>query len=138
MRWIAFVVAAVVIFTVFVSVYAASAQRAEVRLLPKWLWVLLCIFLPPIGGLLYLVVGRPLGSSGPSGPRSGRRTRTVAPDDDPEFLRDLAEKLKRDEAPTDSGGASDVSGKAGDKDAGKATDRTDADPDAKPDEEPKP
>lgn len=99
MRWIVFVIAAVLIFTVFVSVYAASASRAEVRLLPKWLWVLLCIFLPPIGGLLYLVTGRPLGSGGSSRARGPRGARTVAPDDDPEFLRNLADKLKRDEAP---------------------------------------
>ena len=46
--------------------------------------------MPIIGGLLYLVLGRPLG-----GPKSrGGKSRVVAPDDDPAFLRDLSSKLE--------------------------------------------
>jgi hypothetical protein len=48
------------IWTVFTTVFAASANKAEVRALPKWLWVLICLFVPFFGGLLYLMVGRPL------------------------------------------------------------------------------
>lgn len=81
------------IFTVFTTVFAASADKNEVRLLPKWAWVLLCLFVPFFGGLLYLMVGRPL-RSGPS-PRGKKRV--IAPDDDPNFLRDLSKRIKKDE-----------------------------------------
>jgi hypothetical protein len=93
MRWVVFVVAALVIFTVFVTVFAASAKKTEVRLLPKWLWIILCVVLPPVGGLLYLAVGRPLGGPKPT----FRKSRVVAPDDDPQFLRDLSNLLDQEE-----------------------------------------
>jgi hypothetical protein len=41
------------------------------------------------------MVGRPLRAK-PSGP-TGKTKRVVAPDDDPNFLKDLSEKLKREE-----------------------------------------
>lgn len=85
-------IAFLVIFTVFTTVFAASANKAEVRLLPKWAWVLLCLVVPFFGGLLYLMVGRPLSR----GPKPQKR-KTVAPDDDPNFLRDLDKKLRKDD-----------------------------------------
>lgn len=88
------------LFTVFVTVFAASANKNEVRNLPKWLWLLICASVPFIGGLLYLVLGRPLG-----GPKQRfRKTKSVAPDDDPAFLRDLADQLdaRDDKAPNQS------------------------------------
>jgi hypothetical protein len=89
-RLIVFIAAALLLFTVFVTVLAASANKNEVRNLPKWLWVVLCLVVPIVGGLLYLVLGRPLG-----GPKSrGGKSRVVAPDDDPAFLRDLSSKLE--------------------------------------------
>jgi hypothetical protein len=84
-------IAFLVIFTIFTTVYAAAAEKSEVRLLPKWVWVMLCLFVPFFGGLLYLMVGRPLGK----GPQPGGRSRIVAPDDDPNFLRDLNNKLRK-------------------------------------------
>jgi hypothetical protein len=96
MRYTIFAVVVWIIFTVFVTVFSLSADRKEVRLLPKFIWVLLCLLVPVVGGVLYLTVGRPV--SGPSDSGSfGRqpRTRTVAPDDDPKFLRDLAERLRK-------------------------------------------
>jgi hypothetical protein len=52
------------------------------------------VVVPFFGGLLYLMVGRPLGK----GPQGGQKNkRYVAPDDDPNFLRDLQRKLKKDE-----------------------------------------
>ena len=97
MRAILFALAVLVIFTVFVTVFAASASAASVRVLPKWLWVVLCLVATPIGGILYLALGRPIDgrSSG-----STRTTTRLAPDDDPEFLRNLARKL-RDQKPKD-------------------------------------
>lgn len=98
MRWVVVAVIFTVVFGVFSTVYAASAKRNEVRVLPKWLWVLMCAFIPIFGGLLYLTLGRPTGPIGPS--RRGPQTKIVAPDDDPNFLRDLKRKLDEDK-PTD-------------------------------------
>lgn len=92
-RGLLFLFGAWILFTVFVTVFAFSAKSSEVRALPKWLWVLICIFVPIIGGLLYLAFGRPIGGS----KRSFGRTRVIAPDDDPQFLRDLSERLKKEE-----------------------------------------
>ena len=90
-RSLLFIFAVWLLFTVFVTVFAASAKKNEVRNLPKWAWIVICLFVPIVGGLLYLVLGRPVG--GPKN-RFGR-TKIVAPDDDPSFLRDLSEKLDK-------------------------------------------
>lgn len=90
-RTLIFVFAVWLLFTVFVTVFAASAKKNEVRNLPKWAWILVCLFVPVIGGLLYLVLGRPTGR-----PRQRfGKTKIIAPDDDPTFLRDLSDKLDK-------------------------------------------
>jgi hypothetical protein len=91
-RTLLFIFAVWLLFTVFVTVFAASAKKNEVRNLPKWAWIVICLFVPVVGGLLYLVLGRPIG--GPKN-RFGR-TKIVAPDDDPTFLRDLSDKLEKE------------------------------------------
>jgi hypothetical protein len=91
-RTLIFIFAVWLLFTVFVTVFAASAKKNEVRNLPKWAWIVICLFVPIIGGLLYLVLGRPIG-----GPRNRfGKTKIVAPDDDPAFLRDLSERLEKE------------------------------------------
>lgn len=68
---------------------------STVRTLPKFVWLLIVILLPIIGGVLWLLAGRPRSE------RRGRRKRgPVAPDDDPAFLRQIgddawAERMKR-------------------------------------------
>jgi hypothetical protein len=96
-RSLLFIFAVWLLFTVFVTVFAASAKKNEVRNLPKWAWIVICLFVPIVGGLLYLVLGRPVG--GPKN-RFGR-TKIVAPDDDPSFLRDLSEKLDKQKPESD-------------------------------------
>lgn len=86
-------IVAVAIFQIFTTVYAASADRRQVRVLPKLVWVLLCLFVPVIGGLLYITIGRPIdGDSG----QGAKRSRPIAPDDDADFLRDLGTRFKND------------------------------------------
>ena len=33
-------------------------SRSEVRYLPKWLWGIICVISIPLGGIVYLLVGR--------------------------------------------------------------------------------
>ena len=62
-RWAALApdIVAAVGFVVFCLVDIA---RHEVRHLPKWLWALICVLSIPLGGIVYLLVGR--GSEEPS------------------------------------------------------------------------
>ncbi len=142
MRMVLLAAIAAVVFEVFVLVFVSSADRTAVRNLPKWVWLVLCVVFPVLGGIAYLIYGRPmLGEPGfaadapnrsaqeqsnPSPQRSARtflmnffgiegadddvrpnlppefkyqpepreRKGPLAPDDDPEFLRELDRKLK--------------------------------------------
>ncbi len=91
--WIVLGVAAA-IFYIYSVVDCALFDRSRVRGLPKPIWLLVIILFPIIGGVLWFLIGR------------GRRhiqsaLRTVAPDDDPAFLKRLAadrdqeERIKR-------------------------------------------
>ena len=98
MRYTIFAAVVAIIFTIFVLVFAISADCREVRLLPKPIWVLICL-LPVVGGILYLTVGRPIAEPATEGAAtgsfgSGAARKTMAPDDEPKFLRDLAESIK--------------------------------------------
>lgn len=82
-------------FLVYCLVDCLQTPEERVRGLPKVVWVLLILILPVIGGVAWLVVGRPAGgmSGGTRGPgRGGGRPqggRPIAPDDDDDFLRGL-------------------------------------------------
>ena len=76
-----FVIAIVVAvaLTVFAVVDVAFYDRLRVRGVPKGVWIVLILLVPVIGPLLWFFIGR--------GPRGGRGP--MAPDDDPDFLRNL-------------------------------------------------
>jgi hypothetical protein len=65
---------------------------------PIRLWLLLVVFLPSIGSIAWLILGRPQNASfvpGDSRPRQGPpRRRSVPPDDSPEFLSSLDERSR--------------------------------------------
>ncbi|MER6172188.1 PLDc N-terminal domain-containing protein [Streptosporangium sp. NPDC001681] len=70
----------------------------ESRNLPKLLWVLIVVLLLAVGGLFWLLLGRPYG---PRAPRSllaedmpQRPEAPKGPDDDPDFLKDLDRRLR--------------------------------------------
>jgi hypothetical protein len=42
----------------FVGYCLYDLSRHEVRYLPKWAWALICVISIPLGGIVYLVVGR--------------------------------------------------------------------------------
>ena len=77
----------VVILTVYAVVDCALFDRNRIRGVPRWAWILMIILLPVRGAALWLLIGRGRRSAS-TGP-SGRVTRSVAPDDDPVFLRGL-------------------------------------------------
>lgn len=60
---------------------------------PKWLWAIAVLVLPLLGAVLWFIAGRP--------PRRRRNERAMtAPDDDPDFLRQLKKELPpREEDP---------------------------------------
>ena len=79
-RVLVFAVIAAVVLTVFAVVDCALTERARVRALPKWVWLLVALVLPVVGPLLWLLVGRAPARSVPA-------PRVIGPDDDPAFLR---------------------------------------------------
>ncbi len=48
----------VVLGVAFVAYCLYDISRGQVRYLPKWVWVVLCLFSVPVGGIVYLLVGR--------------------------------------------------------------------------------
>jgi hypothetical protein len=42
----------------FVAYCLVDIARSEVRYLPKWAWMIICIASIPFGGVIYLLVGR--------------------------------------------------------------------------------
>jgi hypothetical protein len=86
-----------------------SAEEFAIRALPRVPWVFIILLFSPIGAIAWFVAGRPAtpvrlsngtvwrpGSGFPEDQRP--RQRTMAPDDDPEFLRNLATSLRDDES----------------------------------------
>lgn len=102
MRYIIPVTLGVVLF-VYGLIDCLRSEPSDVRSIPKPAWILVIIFLNVIGVGLWFLFGRPqytaAGSSSKIGapasgqrsyPASGSQQRSTAPDDDPEFLRNLA------------------------------------------------
>ena len=79
-----------------------STDESLMRNMPKVLWLVVVILLPTVGSVAWLLLGRPLGAglrpgdtSSYSRPRPRPSPRSVAPDDDPQFLARLDEEAKR-------------------------------------------
>lgn len=87
-----------VILGIAVIVYALfdclMSRSSAVRSISKPAWVLTILLVPLLGAGLWFLFGRPRGEDSPS-QRSTRRP--TAPDDDPQFLRNL-ELRRRQEA----------------------------------------
>ncbi len=82
-----------------------TTPDADVRNLPKLLWLVLVLLFPIVGGIAWLVAGRPQGpvrslpykgNTGipPEYDRPGRAT-AYSPDDDEAFLRGLRERAEQ-------------------------------------------
>lgn len=98
-------VGAVVVFAIWVFAVFDVIATDEVlaRNLPKGMWLIVVIFVPLVGSLAWLILGRPLyaswtpGGGQVTGP--SERPRYVAPEDRPDFGRSAggpsAEDLRR-------------------------------------------
>ncbi|MGM9471651.1 PLD nuclease N-terminal domain-containing protein [Pseudarthrobacter sp. YS3] len=81
------VVLAVAVLAIFVY-GLVDVIRTDGRLtrgISKPAWIIVMVVLPVLGAILWLLIGRPRGS-GPVRQASGH---PIAPDDDPDFLRNL-------------------------------------------------
>jgi hypothetical protein len=85
------------LLTIAVTVYAVvdciQTDDAQVRGLPKLLWLLLILLFPIVGSIAWFIAGRPqrgTAGRGPSGRGPSHRPPPPrGPDDDPDFLRRL-------------------------------------------------
>lgn len=79
------------ILVIYCLIDLGRSDESQIRNLPRWVWVLAIIVVPIIGSLAWLLAGRPMNAV--PRPRTSYeqppRHRTIAPDDDPEFLRGL-------------------------------------------------
>lgn len=130
---------AVVVLAIASVVLAALAlisclsveDKREIRGMPRFVWVLAILLLPLLGPIGWFVSGRPepLGG-GPAAwlQATGHTTpsRPTAPDDDPDFLRSLAQRTRGGDQPPDRRespphrreSANEQSSDAGESDAG--------------------
>ena len=87
---------------VYCAINIITTPEGEVRNLPKLLWLLLVLLFPIVGGIAWLVAGRPQGPSR-SMPYKGNlgvpaeydrpgRASAHSPDDDEDFLRQLKDR----------------------------------------------
>ena len=94
-----------VVLLVYCVLNIITTPEGEVRNLPKFLWLLLVVVLPLVGGIAWLIAGRPQGparslpykgNSGipPAYDRPGRAT-AFRPEDDEAFLRGLRERAEQ-------------------------------------------
>ena len=95
---------------VYCAINIITTPDADVRNLPKLLWLVLVLFFPIVGGIAWLIAGRPQGPArsmpykgnygSPARPippeydRPGRAT-AYQPDDDEAFLRGLRERAEQ-------------------------------------------
>lgn len=90
----------VIVLVLYCLVDCIQTEEAAVRNLPKVAWIVIILLFPVIGSVVWLLAGRPqIAGQGrrtvpwPNGPTAGypehERPRPLAPDDDPEFLRQL-------------------------------------------------
>ena len=74
-----------------------SSDESLIRNIPKMVWLLIVIFVPTIGSIAWLLLGRPEGAGFKIGDTSTYRPprRQLPPDDDPRFLKRLDEDARR-------------------------------------------
>ena len=75
-----------------------STDESLVRNVPKMIWLLIVIFVPTVGSIAWLLLGRPEGAGFKIGDTSTYRPparRQLPPDDDPRFLAKIDDETRR-------------------------------------------
>ena len=80
--------------TIFCLIDCIQSPEGAICNLPRWAWIVLILLFPLVGGIAWLVAGRPTrdydGEYVSGFPAPARRPRReIAPDDDPEFLEQI-------------------------------------------------
>jgi hypothetical protein len=52
----------VVLLGAFIIYCLVDISRNRVRYLPKWAWAIICVVSIPLGGIVYLLIGRDQGA----------------------------------------------------------------------------
>lgn len=86
-----------VVLAIYCLIEIVQSDPRQVRQLPRGLWAIV-VLVPLVGPIGWLVAGRPNGDGG-TAPAMKPRTRMVAPDDDPDFLRSLRDRPPTPPAP---------------------------------------
>ncbi|MEU5550691.1 PLD nuclease N-terminal domain-containing protein [Micromonospora sp. NPDC047793] len=91
-----------VVLAVCALISCLSAEEDDIRHLPRIAWVLMILFAPLIGSIAWFVAGRERKADGgmfsTGGPPTERGPqRPLAPDDDPEFLRSIQERSRKED-----------------------------------------
>lgn len=127
-RFIILGVVLAVAFTLYTLVDAAMTESRRARGVPKPVWVVICVVLPVIGGILWLTVGKGDGHE----PKPA-----VRPDDDPRFgamsadnvdqrIADLEQQLRELDDEVYPGEASNTGGGEGRPASGEAGSATES------------
>jgi hypothetical protein len=102
--WLAFFIINLVL-TAAALISCLSAEEGQIKALPRIAWVIIILLFSPIGAIAFFIAGRehaprpqtwPQGTGFPEAQRPRRDHRPVAPDDDPEFLRQLSKQQAED------------------------------------------
>ncbi len=92
-----------VVLAVCALISCLSAEEDDVRHLPRIAWVLIILFFPLVGSIAWFFAGRERKAGNTvtppwaAGSRPAERARPVAPDDDPEFLRSIEERSRKED-----------------------------------------
>ncbi|WP_326579099.1 PLD nuclease N-terminal domain-containing protein [Streptomyces sp. NBC_00481] len=88
--------------TIYAFIDCLNTPEDEAKHLPKIAWVFIILLFWIVGPIAWLAAGKlrntPAGGRTPSEWHHEHRTQYVAPDDNPEFLKSLAEDNKNDES----------------------------------------
>jgi hypothetical protein len=94
------VVVPIIVLVVFVYglIDLIRTDAGQTKGISKPAWIVVQIVLPVIGAVLWFLIGRPRDGGAEAAPATYRHP--TAPDDDPEFLRNL-ERRRRNQAEAD-------------------------------------
>jgi len=90
------IVVAVIVVFVYGLIDVIRTDPRQTKGISKPAWIVVQIVLPVIGATLWFLIGRPRGTS----PARPTYSHPIAPDDDPDFLRNL-ELRRRKQAEAD-------------------------------------